>query len=85
MPELATILLSEVGSRILGEGVFELASPDQRGVSGALFASDAQGVWFQDARLRHESKMVLVKWEFIDAVLCDTPPPESLLRRSIGF
>jgi hypothetical protein len=50
-----------------------------------LLNYDAQGLWFQDERLLRENKMVLVKWEFVDAILSDIPTPEPTARRNVGF
>ena len=85
MVGLSTILLSERGLRVFGPGLLGLPEPEQHGAVGVLVAYDPEGVWFQDERLQRDNKMVLVKWEFIDAVLSDAPPPEASGRRMIGF
>ena len=39
----------------------------------------------QDETLFRENKIVLVKWDFIDAILSDIPAIEALARRKVGF
>ena len=50
-----------------------------------LLSYDAEGLWFQDDRLEKENRMVLVKWNYIDAVLSDIPALEPASRREAGF
>lgn len=79
MPQPAILLLSRVGSQALGR----LLRPALRSLSGRLVSYDAEGVWFQDARLESQNKIIMVKWGFIDAILSDFPAPEP--ERVIGF
>lgn len=85
MAQPATILLSETGLKVLGQGVFGLPSREQRGVSGTLVDYNGQGIWFQDSRLESEGKIVLIKWDLIDAILSDLPAPEPSGKPRIGF
>ena len=85
MVGLGTIVLSEAGVRVFGRGLLDLTLPEQRGTAGVVVAYEPEGVWFQDERLQRDNKIVLVKWEFIDAVLSDAPPAEAPSGRVIGF
>jgi len=71
--------------KVFGRGLLGISRPEQHSAAGMVVAYDTEGVWFQDERLQRDNKMVLVKWEFIDAVLSDAPPPEAPSRRMIGF
>ena len=82
---MAALLLSETGARVLGGSVFHQIRPDDRWIIGFLNSYDDQGVWFQDERLLGQNRMVLVKRNFIDAILSETPPPEMYNEREIGF
>ena len=82
---MATLLLSETGARVLGSGVFPQAKPDERWVTGIMISYDEEGVWFQDERLLGQNRMVFVKWNFIDAILSETPPPDVIAGQEIGF
>ncbi len=82
---LATLLLSETGARVLGSGVFPQAKPENPWIIGMMISYDEQGVWFQDERLLGQNRIVLVKWNFIDAILSETPSPETISGREIGF
>lgn len=81
----AKLLLSEEGLRALGNTIFRAGRKPRRGVSGSVLGYHSEGIWFQDNRLLRLGEMVLVKWNFIDAILSETPIPESLRARTIGF
>ncbi len=83
--QMVTLVLSESGWKVLGRPVFQLSARSKRGVYGALVSYQDEGVWFQDEKLSRDNKIVLVKWNFIDAILSDIPPPEPVGRRGIGF
>lgn len=85
IPQMVTLLLSDRGLEVLGRRVFEVTQPGERWLAGALVDYDREGVWFQDGKLSRDNKIVLVKWNFIDAILSDIPQPEPVPRRSIGF
>lgn len=84
MPQVITLFLSKEGFRALGREVFELPSQAKH-VVGTLLSRDAEGVWFQDAKLLRDNRMVLVKWSFIDTIISEMRLPEVPERRGIGF
>jgi hypothetical protein len=81
----AKLLLSDEGLRALGSPIFRIAGRRRRGVTGSLLGYQSEGVWFQDNRLLRSGEMVLIKWDFIDAILSDVPVPEPFRARTIGF
>ncbi|MBI4480241.1 MAG: hypothetical protein HY651_09485 [Acidobacteria bacterium] len=84
MAERITLHLSREGSQVLGRGILK-AGARTRSVRGTVVAYDTEGLWFQDERLVNENRMVLVKWNFIDAILSDMPAIEPAARREAGF
>jgi len=84
MAERVTLHLSKEGSQVLGRGILRLKTR-VRSVRGTLYSYDVEGLWFQDDRLEKENRMVLVKWNYIDAVLSDIPALEPASRREAGF
>ncbi|MCH8266060.1 MAG: hypothetical protein IH846_00930 [Acidobacteria bacterium] len=84
MPRRITLHLSKSGSQVLRRGILKLTLPSSS-ISGTLLSYDAEGIWFQDDRLLRENRMVLVKWNFIDAILSDIPEREPVSRREAGF
>ena len=84
MPQRITLHLSRDGVQVLGRGILRLGRR-AKSVSGKLLSYDAEGIWFQDDRLVRENQMVLVKWNFIDAILSEIPKMEPISRREAGF
>lgn len=81
----ARILLSSTGLKALGAAVFRLRAGRKRGIVGSVMRYGEEGVWFQDASRLRSGEMVLVKWAFIDSIVCDVPISEPEAGRDIGF
>ncbi len=81
----AKLLLSDKGLRALGSTIFRAGARRRRGVSGSVLGYQTEGVWFQDTRLLRLGEMVLIKWNFIDAILSEILISEPLRARTIGF
>ncbi len=81
----AKLLLSDDGQKALGTSIFNAGRRRRRGVTGSVLGYRTEGVWFQDNRLLRLGEMVLIKWDFIDAILSDVPMLEPLRTRPIGF
>ena len=81
---MASLLLSEAGARVLGEGVFPRTGEDERWIVGTVLSYDEQGIWFQDKGLQVENSMVLVKWAFVDAIVSEVPLSRVSVDREIG-
>ena len=84
MPQRITLHLSSNGVQALGHGILRLRTR-AKSLSGKLLSYDDEGIWFQDDRLLRENRMVLVKWQFIDAILSEIPAVEPATRREAGF
>ncbi len=81
----AKLLLSNEGLRALGGTIFKTGARRRRGVTGSVLDYQTEGVWFQDNRLLRLGEMVLIKWNFIDAILSEARTQEPLRARTIGF
>jgi hypothetical protein len=66
-----------------GASVFRLRAG--RGIAGSVVQYGEEGVWFQDVGRLRSGEMVLVKWAFIEAIVCDVRISEPEARRDIGF
>lgn len=84
MPQSVRLFLSEDGRHVLGRRILKVAVRTKP-LEGTLLSYEAEGIWFQDARLLQDSQMILVKWNFIDAIVSDIPPLEPAASRRIGF
>jgi len=83
MAQRVILHLSKSGLQALGRGILRMGTR-VKSVSGTLLGYDAEGIWFQDDRLVRENRMVLVKWDFVQAILSDVPK-EPVSRREAGF
>jgi len=81
----AKLLLSAEGRKTLGGSIFKAGKGGVRGVAGSVVGYTEEGVWFQDRRLLALGEMVLIKWNFVDAILSDAPVPEKLRAPAVGF
>jgi hypothetical protein len=81
----ARLLLSNDGLKTLSNVVFKAGQRRRRAVTGSILGYQAEGIWFQDSRLLRLGEMVLIKWNFIDAILSEAPAPEPLRGRAVGF
>ena len=84
MAQQVVLLLSDSGVQVLGQ-VFNLAAQGEKAVRGVLVASQAEGLWFQDEDLQETGHAVLVKWNFVDAVVREIAKRAEPEQRHIGF